>query len=96
MDGLPSGMAFMVSILFTLNLLLFVFNLIPVAPMDGTALGEFILKGETLCKYRNIMANSSLRVFGILIAWVFLDFIFGPVHLLALNLLYIWRGYTYS
>lgn len=96
MDGLPAGMAFMVSILFTLNLLLFVFNLIPVAPMDGTALGEFILKGETLSKYRNIMANPSLRVFGILIAWVFLDFIFGPVHLLALNLLYIWRGYTYS
>lgn len=96
MDGLGTGMAFMVSILFTLNLLLFVFNLIPVAPLDGTALGEFILKGETLRKYRKIMADSRLRVFGIFIAWVLLDFIFGPVHLLALNLLYIWRGYTYS
>ena len=95
-DGYQAGMAFMVSVLFTLNLLLLVFNLIPITPLDGTALAEFFLKGETLRKYRDSMANPNLRVFGIFIAWMFLDFIFGPVQLLALNILYIWRGYTYG
>ena len=95
-DGAQAGMAFMVSVLFTLNLLLLVFNLIPVTPLDGTALAEFCLKGETLRKYRDCMANSNFRVFGIFIAWLLLDFIFGPIHLLALNILYFWRGYTYG
>ena len=94
--GYQAGMAFMVSVLFTLNLLLLVFNLIPITPLDGTALAEFFLKGETLRKYRDSMANPNLRVFGIFIAWMFLNFIFGPVQLLALNILYIWRGYTYG
>lgn len=86
--GLPKGLAVMVSILFTLNLLLFVFNLIPVTPLDGTALAEFILKGEILYKYRQLMAHPTVRVFGIFIAWYAIRHIFWPVYGIAIFILY--------
>ena len=91
-DGFPQGLAILVSILFTLNLLLFVFNLIPITPLDGTSLMEFILKGELLWKYRQLMGHPTVRMFGIFVAWYVMRFIFGPAYLLALNILYIGRG----
>ena len=87
-DGLPKGLAVLVSILFTLNLLLFVFNLIPVAPLDGTALMEFILKGDLLYKYRLLMSHPTVRMFGIFIAWYLIRHIFAPVYGLAISILY--------
>ena len=95
-DGLAQGMAVLVSILFTLNLVLLVFNLIPVPPLDGTAIGEFVFKGEMLYKYRQLMSHPNLRIFGIFIAWMVMGRVFGPIHTLALNALYIWRGLSYG
>ena len=95
-DGYPQGLAILVSVLFMLNLLLFVFNLIPVPPLDGTAWMELALKGEARYKYQALMNHPTMRIFGIFIAWYVLDFVFGPVKLFALNALYIWRGITYG
>jgi Zn-dependent protease len=95
-DGILKGLAILVSILFTLNVILLVFNLIPVPPLDGTAIGEFIFKGETLYKYRLLMSHPSLRMFGIFIAWMVMNAIYGPIHIFALNALYIWRGLSYG
>ncbi len=94
-DGLPKGLAILVSIMFSLNLLLCVFNLIPITPLDGTALAEFVLKGEALYKYRQLMMHPTVRAFGIFAAWLILDFIFGPINLLAINVLYFFRGLSY-
>ena len=94
-DGLAAGLAVMVSVLFTLNLILLIFNLIPVPPLDGTAIGEFIFKGEMLYKYRQLISHPSLRIFGIFIAWMVMSRIFGPIHTLALNALYFVRGISY-
>lgn len=93
--GLSKGLAVLVSVLFTLNLLLFVFNLIPITPLDGTALAEFILKGEILYKYKQLMAHPTVRMFGIFVAWQVIHYIFSPVHGLALNALYFFRGISY-
>jgi Zn-dependent protease len=95
-DGLPQGLSILVSILFTLNLLLLVFNLIPLPPLDGTAWMELLLKGEALWKYRALMAHPTVRFLGIFVAWYVIRFIFHPIFLLALNALYIWRGVTYG
>jgi len=95
-DGFPMGLAVLVSILFTLNLVLLVFNLIPVPPLDGMAIGEFVFKGGMLYKYRQRRAHPTLRMFGILIAWMVMGRIFGPIHLLALNALYFVRGISYG
>ena len=95
-DGLLKGLAVVVSVLFSLNLVLFVFNMIPIAPLDGRAWLELLLKGDALFKYRMVMTHPSFRIFGILIAWVIMDFIYRPIFLLALNLLYLLRGHSYG
>jgi Zn-dependent protease len=95
-DGLAKGLAVMISILFTLNLVLLVFNLIPVPPLDGTAIGELVLKDQMLYKYRQFMAHPSLRIFGIFIAWMIMSNIYGPIHLYVLKGLYMIRGVHYS
>ncbi len=92
-DGFATGAAIFVSILFSLNLLLFVFNLMPVPPLDGRAIMEFFLEGRALEKYRDFTNHPNVRIFGILVAWYLFDYVFGPVHLLALNLLYPGSGY---
>ena len=68
----------------------------PVPPLDGTAIGEFVFKGEMLYKYRQLMSHPSLRVFGIFIAWMVMSRVFGPIHTLALNVLYFVRGISYG
>ncbi len=95
-DGYPQGLAILLSVLFMLNLLLLVFNLIPVPPLDGTAWMELLLKGEARLKYQALMNHPTMRIFGIFIAWYVLGFVFSPVRLFALNALYFWRGITYG
>ena len=93
-DGLANGAAIFTSILFSLNCVLFVFNLIPLPPLDGTAWMELLLNGEALDKYRQFISNPSTRFMGLLVAWIFFDFIFSPLHSVALSLLYF--GSTYN
>ena len=95
-DGLPKGLAMLISIFFSLNLLLFVFNMIPIAPLDGTSLMEFILDRRTIEGYRNLMAHPQMRMFGLFIAWKILDVIFAPVHSAAVNMVYFPYGYTFG
>ena len=95
-DGLPAGLAVMASVLFTLNILLLVFNLIPIAPLDGTALAEFVLKGETLRRYQLLMEHPNLRFMGLFIAWIILDAIFDPIYTAAINLLCLPYGVRYG
>jgi Zn-dependent protease len=88
-NGLANGAAMLVSILFSLNVLLCVFNLIPITPLDGTSLAEFLLKGQALDAYRALMQHPSMRVFGLFIAWWIMDLIYDPIHTLALKALYL-------
>ena len=86
--GIANGPAVMLSLLFSLNCLLFVFNLIPIPPLDGTALVELSLKGEKLAKYRQLISNPRACFIGLVIAWNLFGPIFRPIHNLALNILY--------
>ncbi len=73
--------AALLSILFSLNLLLGVFNLIPIPPLDGYgALGILLPEsvGRKLEGYRTSMAQ--LSIVGVLIAWQLFDPIFLPIY----------------
>jgi Zn-dependent protease len=88
-DGLgPQNqlLATLVSVLFSLNLMLAIFNLIPLPPLDGSgAIG--LLMGEGLARsWRE--QRGRLRFIGLLLAWKVFGFAFGPIHLFAINLLY--------
>lgn len=95
-DGLAKALAVMLSVMFTLNLVLFAFNLIPIAPLDGTCIMQLALKGEQLYKYNAAMANPTVRLVGFIIAWHVFDYIFTPIHIIALNILYPGSGYGFG
>jgi Zn-dependent protease len=88
------GLAILLSILFTLNVILLVFNLIPLAPLDGISLLHFLLPEDLYTRYRKAMQNPGMRIFGLIIAWNLFDFIFSPIHGLSLSLLYPGSWYS--
>ncbi len=92
--GIFYGLSIFLSILFTLNVILLVFNLIPLPPLDGISLLHFILPEELFSRYRNAMLNPGMRIFGLIIAWNVFDFIFSPIHSLSLSLLYPGSWYS--
>ena len=92
--GALSPIAVILSIFFALNLILFLFNLLPLPPLDGSGIIPFFLENETARKYMDFVSNPGMMFFGILIAWNAFDYIFDPIHLVFLNMLY--PGISYS
>jgi len=86
--GWANSIAVLASILFTLNLVLFVFNLLPVPPLDGSCLVPLFLSNENAYKYKALISQPTISIVGLIIAWQCFGYIFKPVHLLAINLLY--------
>ncbi len=76
------------SILFALNLLLFVFNLIPFPPLDGSAVLPAFMSDNTARRYQEILHQPMFSLLGLLVAWKLFPLIFKPFLLLALKLLY--------
>ncbi len=91
--GPANGVAVIVSIFFSLNLILFVFNLIPLPPLDGSQGLLLVLDASTAERYMAFMYQPSSRIIGFIVAWNLMDYVFGPIHLLALNILYPGAGY---
>jgi len=91
--GVPEGLAMLLSILFTINLILLVFNLLPLPPMDGSAILPLVLSHDAALRYRNLVQNSSLSFLGLFLAWKFFGEVFSPLHLMAIKLLYPGLGY---
>ncbi len=86
--GVWETVATFLSILFTLNLLLLVFNLIPVPPLDGSGAVALALSEDGARRLQKLFSSPQLSLVGILIAWWIIPRVFWPVHELALKLLY--------
>jgi len=83
------GAATFLSILFALNLLLGAFNLLPVPPLDGySVLGLFTTEslGVKLQEFRQ--RAGMFAMFGLLLGWQVFDYIFRPLFITALRILY--------
>jgi Zn-dependent protease len=91
--GLITSAAVVVSILFSLNLILLVFNLLPLPPLDGSEVLMLVLDDRTADRYRELMAQPAANLIGLVVAWNVIGFILSPIHALALNLLYPGAGY---
>ena len=91
--GFATGAAIAVSILFSLNLILLVFNLLPVPPLDGSEVLSLFLSESTAQRYRDLMAQPTAQMVGLIVAWNIMDFVLSPVYAAALNLLYPGSSY---
>ena len=84
----------MLSVIFSLNLLLAVFNLIPFPPLDGSGVLPVVLPERAMNAYRSLLAGRpGLAWIGIIGAWMIFDRLFPPIWLAAVNLLYPGTGY---
>lgn len=92
-SGFANGAAVLVSVLFSLNLILMAFNLLPLPPLDGSEVVSLFLSDHAAEQYRVMMTQPGVRIIGLIVAWHALDFVLGPVQVLALNLLYPGAGY---
>ena len=93
-DGAWSAIAFMISVLFSLNLMLACLNLIPLPPLDGSAAILLGLNEDTARRYQHyLMSSRAFGMIGLLIAWQVFDLIYDPIFTMALNLLYPGASY---
>ncbi len=88
-EGTATSVATLVSILFTLNLVLFVFNLLPVPPLDGSGALPLILPERMVDRYQNALRQPGFGMMGLILAWVVMGQIFPAIHLAAINLVYL-------
>ncbi len=91
--SVTGGLATLLSILFSLNLLLGTFNLLPVPPLDGTGAIGVLLPDRLARRFADLGRNRTFALVGLLIAWKFFDYLFQPVFMAALNLLYPGAAY---
>lgn len=91
--GMPSAFATLLSVLFSLNLLMFLFNLLPLPPLDGSGALTVLLDEGLARKYLQLIHHPSLQFLSFFVAWQIFNVIFHPLHLIAINLLYPSMGY---
>jgi len=87
-DNVYELITIFLSILFSLNLVLFIFNLLPFPGFDGGhALLLFAPKAR-VDSIQTFMNRPKLIIFSLGAGWLLFDFIFEPIHLFFVNLLY--------
>ncbi|MDB4880774.1 MAG: site-2 protease family protein [Gemmatimonadetes bacterium] len=83
------------SVLFSMNLLLCVFNLLPFAPLDGSGAITLFMQPATARRYQEFLRTTPmLSWIGLMVAWQLADLVFRPLFSAAVNLLY--PGVRYS
>jgi Zn-dependent protease len=85
--ALIPGALMPIGILFLLNLLLFVFNLLPVPPLDGSAILPMFMSDGVARRYREFLHQPMFSLLGLLLAWKVFPYLFEPIQTVALTLL---------
>jgi Zn-dependent protease len=93
--GVAPGLAFFLSVLFSMNLLLACFNLIPLPPLDGSAAIPLALNASLAERYQRLLLvnGQTFAIVGMLAAWRLFDVIFNPIFVVAINLLHWGSSY---
>lgn len=92
-----NAVGYLLGSVFAMNLLLAVFNLLPLPPLDGSGALVLALPERLVPRYQETLwSNPQLSLVGIFIAWQVFDFFFDPAFTFALNVLYFAFGVSYS
>jgi Zn-dependent protease len=92
--GAGEALAKFLSLLFSLNVLLGSFNLLPIPPLDGFT-GVGLLMSEEKARRLEEVGNR-MRTFsfvGLVLGWRLFDYLYGPILLTSIRLLYPGQGY---
>ena len=87
--GVAQFAAMFLGVVFSLNFLLMSFNLIPLPPFDGASVPLFFLRGSSAESWQHLMWNPGMQFIGFIVAFRGFGAIFHPIHVFAVNLLYL-------
>ena len=82
----------LVSLTFSLNLMLCIFNLIPLPPLDGSAIWPMLLTPRQLERYEEFRSQPTFMLLGMIVAWSLFPRVFFPVQNVVMDLLL--RGFS--
>lgn len=87
--GVWPGIGFLVGATFSINLLLGIFNLLPLPPLDGSGAVPLLLNARQTERYQDFLwGQPALMWVGIIVAWQIFHFVFDPIWSVALDVLY--------
>lgn len=87
-QGVPIQVAELVSILFMLNFILFLFNLLPVPPLDGSAIVQLFMPEETARRWQTAIRQPQMALFGLILAFVVFSRLGDSLYHVALRVVY--------
>jgi Zn-dependent protease len=67
--GLWSTVAAFASVFFLLNIILFLFNLLPIPPLDGSGVVALFLSKQSATSYLELLQSGAFALIGLTIAW---------------------------
>lgn len=91
--GPMEGVATLLSIMFSLNLLLGLFNLLPIPPLDGNGAICLLFTEDFARRFIAATRNPSLAMIGLIVGWKVFGYLYDPLFTMALNVLYPGSGY---
>jgi len=86
--GVAHFATMLLGVVFSLNLLLMTFNLIPLPPFDGASVPLLFLRGPAASSWQKLMWNPAAQLMGFIVAFRGFGIFFQPIHTFAMNLLY--------
>ena len=86
--GVAEGLSALLSVLFSLNLILFLFNLFPLPPMDGSGVLQIFLPEGASRRFVELTRHPVIGLVGMVVAWRIFPYVFFPVFVVALTVLF--------
>ncbi len=84
------------SVMFMLNMLLGTLNILPIPPLDGNVGITLLMKESTAVRFVQATRTNQYAFLGLIAIYYGFSYIFQPVFLIALNLLYPGHHYQYQ
>jgi Zn-dependent protease len=94
--GILHGLSIFISMLFSMNVILFILNLIPLPPLDGSGIISLFLHDDAARKYHSVISNPAFGFIGLLLAWQVFNPIFQALFTKLVNVIYWSTDYYYG
>lgn len=88
-EGLPVTLALFLSIAFSLNMILFIFNMLPVPPLDGADVIMFFISEAKARRYQEVIhQHQNIAFIGLYVAWKLFTPVFDALYMVIINVIY--------
>lgn len=92
-DGsMLQGLSLLLGMMLFMNLLLFVLNIMPVPPLDGSAVLPLFMNSGQATRYSRFINSPALGLIGMLVVILLIQYIYFPFHFIVLGILFSMAG----